>query len=54
MYSPQWGGEPEKYLNPIKKEIVGEVKDAVDEIDSTRTYRWVTLEDKNVKYTRSI
>ncbi len=38
VYSPQWGGEPEKYLNPIKKEIVGEVKDAVDEIDSTRTY----------------
>jgi hypothetical protein len=54
VYSPQWGGEPEKYLNPIKKEIVGEVKDAFDEIDSTRTYRWVTLEDKNVKYTRSI
>ncbi len=41
-------------MNPLKNEIVGGVKDAVDEIDSTRTYRWVNFEDKDEKYTRSI
>ncbi len=54
VYSPQWGGNPKNYLNTLPNEKISSDKTTVDEIDPNRIYRWITFEDKNGKYIRSV
>lgn len=53
VYSPQWGGNPLSYLIKADNEEIENEKTTVDDIDSDIVLKWVTIKNKEGKYTRS-